>query len=113
MKKVRHGCATDLEGDVVVANADLELLLSDNVFLGPVRVVFPDTQGRRVSTQRRGYEGRDAHLVISLDSMIRFSSFTTSGPIHTARRKPHGVSISCCKHPVRLRNMRGTHSLCG
>lgn len=36
---------------------------------------------------------RDTHLVISLDSMIRLSSFTTRGPTHTIRIRHQSVSF--------------------
>jgi hypothetical protein len=40
-KRIKNPFCSNLECDVIVSNADLQLLLPDNIFLWPVCVVFP------------------------------------------------------------------------
>lgn len=73
------------KSDVIVANANLELLLSNDVLFRPVRVIFPFCGGDQSHTPD-GVQWL-TNFVISLASTILFNSFTINGPIHTARAR--------------------------
>lgn len=73
---------TYLERDMVIPYPDFQLLLSDDVLFRPVLIVFPVLH---FSLLRHPWKDYDTYLVISLLSTILLSSFTTKGPIHTAR----------------------------
>jgi hypothetical protein len=72
-----------LECDVVVSDADLQLLFADDVFLWPVRVVFPIERVSGRCPWSLVYAQVCTHLMISLCPTMRFNSFTTRGPTHT------------------------------
>jgi len=71
-----------LKRDVIVANANLELLLSNDVLFWPVRVIFPLCAWRRSGYAVNSFRCV-TYFVISLASTILLSSFTISGPTHT------------------------------
>lgn len=77
---------TYLKCDMVISNPNFELLLSDDIFFRPIRIVFPEKKRNlNVKIWTQVFATRLAYLVISLASTIRFSSFITRGPIHTAQ----------------------------
>jgi hypothetical protein len=71
---------------VIIAQSDFKLLLANDVFLRPIRVIFPKDEGALEAIQQSNWNVRDAgrtNLTISLDSTILFNSLTTSGLTHT------------------------------
>lgn len=75
-----HG--TYLKGDMVVSNSDLQLLLSDDVFLGPVSVVFPI----RHTSQHRQHEFRKSNLLgdfTALDDLFQLLDHQWANPHYT------------------------------
>lgn len=81
---VTHMCSSYLECNMIIADTNFQFLLPNNVLLGPVGIVFPvrhQISGKKMFCM----QDKKAYLVISLDSTILFSSFTTRGPIHTLR----------------------------
>jgi hypothetical protein len=75
---------------VIVPDPDLELLLSNNILFGPIRVVFPLYLGGGDQVSAVDSFQRDTYFVISLDSTILLSSLTISGPIHTGDGREEG-----------------------
>jgi hypothetical protein len=42
MRSTQYECATYFESDVLISNSYLKLLLADDVFLGPIRIILPE-----------------------------------------------------------------------
>ena len=67
---------------MVITNTDLKFLLADDILFWPISVVFPSLHHSIIHPKDKR-QHVSTHLVISLDSMILFSSLTTKGPTHT------------------------------
>ena len=88
-KKIREITRTYLESNVVIPHTNFELLFPDNILLWPFWVVFSVLwkKGFSLVSVGRKSTGGSTNLMISLDSTMRLSSFTTSGPTHTIKRE--------------------------
>lgn len=71
-----------LKGNVLLVYPDLELLATDNVLLGPRRIVF-SVRRQRLVPPSTPLGHCAAHFVISLSRTIRFISSTTAGLKYT------------------------------
>ncbi len=82
-----------LKRDVVVSDADLELLLANDVLLGPVRVVFPE---KRVASRSASKQKKSNRTRYSLCDLARLDDPLQL--LHDQRADPHyaTVSLSCC-----------------
>jgi hypothetical protein len=77
-----------LKSNMIVANTNFQLLLAHDVFLRPIGVVFP--RGWAVRERVKSQLLTPPYFVISLDSTILLSSFTTNGPTHTTLKEQMG-----------------------
>lgn len=101
-----------LERDVVVSDANLELLLADDILLGPVGVVFPKERVASRSTSKQN----DNRTRYSLGDLARLNDPLEL--LHDQRADPHyqnppPVSLIRGADARNAKRKRDAHSLCG